>query len=334
MSSRIITVDYHTAGEPFRIVAEPPVPLHGNTVRERCENAISDPDVQLLRRILCFEPRGHAGMYGGFVVPPDDNDADVGIVFWHKDGYSLACGHGTIALAAWAVDTGIVAAPQTGLTDVVIDAPAGRVRARVHRSMGRVTAVEFVNVPSYVVARDVQLETSRGRVSLALAFGGSVWASVSADELRLALDIAQLPLLIAIGREIRHSLSRTTVSGAFDLEISGIVLHGNLDRGPADELHQRSVTIYGDGEVDRSPCGSGTSARLAILAAEGVLAERHCFLHESLIGSVFECRILKTVEMEGGVAVIPQITGTAYRTGEHIFFVDEHDPLVPGFLLG
>ena len=152
---RVTTVDYHTGGEPFRIVADPPVPIPGATVAERRARAIEDPDVQALRAVLCSEPRGHADMYGGFIVPPDDDGADLGVLFWHKDGFSTACGHGTIALGVWAVETGRVAAPETGSVDVVIDVPSGRVTARVHREDARVVAVDFVNVPSWVVARDV-----------------------------------------------------------------------------------------------------------------------------------------------------------------------------------
>ena len=161
ISQPVSTSDYHTAGEPFRIVPGPPVPLPGHSVADRRARALENPDAQALRQLLCFEPRGHADMYGGFLVPPDDGDAHLGVLFWHKDGFSTACGHGTIALGTWAVDTGLVPAPDDGSVDVVIDVPSGRVTARVHRDGGRTVAVDFVNVPSYVLARDVPLGTSR-----------------------------------------------------------------------------------------------------------------------------------------------------------------------------
>src|SRR4051794_7397378 len=132
--SRIATTDYHTAGEPFRIVAEPPVALPGATVAERRALALTDPGAQHLRQVLCFEPRGHADMYGGLVVPPDDDGAALGVLFWHKDGFSTACGHGTIALGAWAVESGRVAAPTTGSADVVLDVPSGRGLGPGHRA--------------------------------------------------------------------------------------------------------------------------------------------------------------------------------------------------------
>src|SRR3954469_24508962 len=145
--SRIATTDYHTAGEPFRIVAEPPVALPGATVAERRAPALTHPRAQHLRQGLCFEPRGHADMYGGLVVPPDDDGAALGVLFWHKDGFSTACGHGTIAIGAWAVRSRLVPADPSGVTDVRMDVPSGRVTARVHTARGRVTAVDFVSVP-------------------------------------------------------------------------------------------------------------------------------------------------------------------------------------------
>src|SRR6202162_6594443 len=141
LPSTIRALDYHNAGEPFRIVTDPPVPIPGRTVAQRPPRSTQDPAVQGLRAVLCSEPRGHADMYGGFIVPPDDQGADLGVLFWHKDGFSTACGHGTIALGVWAVETGRVAAPRTGTVDVVIDVPSGRVTARVHRQDARVIAV-------------------------------------------------------------------------------------------------------------------------------------------------------------------------------------------------
>src|SRR5512132_1870429 len=151
----IRTTDYHTAGEPFRIVEAATFDIPGATVRARREYAAGSEEVERVRRLLCHEPRGHADMYGCFLVPPDDDGADLGVLFWHKDGYSTACGHGTIALGAWAVEAGRVAAPDDGTVDVTLDVPSGRVVARVRTRRGAVESVAFRNVPSYVIARDV-----------------------------------------------------------------------------------------------------------------------------------------------------------------------------------
>ena len=336
LPSTIATTDYHTGGEPFRIVVDPPVAIPGRTVAERRVLAIGDADVQALRAVLCSEPRGHADMYGGFLVPPDDDGADLGVLFWHKDGFSTACGHGTIALGTWAVETGRVGAPETGSVDVVIDVPSGRVTARVHRDGGRVVAVDFVNVPSWVVAREVPVTTSRVGVRVTVAHGGATYATLPAKQVGLSVAPEYLGDLIALGREIKWTLddSEHAVHPG-DPRLNGI--YGTIwydDLGDADgQVHQRNVTIFADGEVDRSPCGSGTCARLAVLAADGLLGPGDVLRHESIVGSTFTGTVLETVDVDGRPAVVPQVTGTAYRTGDHVFSIDPHDPLVPGFVL-
>ena len=332
----IPSVDYHTAGEPFRIVADPLVPIPGTTVAERRVRAIDDPDVQMLRAVLCSEPRGHADMYGGFLVPPDDAGADLGVLFWHKDGFSTACGHGTIALAVWAVDTRRVAAPPTGAADVVIDVPSGRVTARVHRRAGRVTSVDFVNVPSWVLARDVAVSTSRGTVPVVVAYGGAIYATAPAAAVGLSVRPEHLGELIALGREVKRGLhGGEHARHPDDPRLDGI--YGTIwfdELGDSSgQVRQRNVTVFADGEVDRSPCGSGTCARMAVLAEDGRLGPGTALLHESIVGSSFLGTVLRTVQIEGRRAVIPQVTGMAYRTGEHVFSIDPHDPLVPGFVL-
>jgi len=150
------TIDYHTGGEPFRIVTSLPFELEGTDVPAKRISAMRSSAVERVRQILCFEPRGHADMYGGFVIEPDDEGAHFGVLFWHKDGFSTACGHGTIALGTWAIESGLVAPDPSGTTDVVIDVPSGRVTARVHTNGGgEVTGVDFINVASYVLAKDV-----------------------------------------------------------------------------------------------------------------------------------------------------------------------------------
>jgi proline racemase len=339
LPSTVATTDYHTGGEPFRIVADPPVPIPGSTVAERRARAIENADVQTLRAVLCSEPRGHADMYGGFVVPPDDVGAHFGVLFWHKDGFSTACGHGTIALGVWAVDTGRVVAPSTGSVDVVVDVPSGRVTARVHREDARVVAVDFVNVPSWVVAADVPVTTSRGEVRVGVAYGGAIYATLTARQLGLSVRPERLGELIALGREIKWALNDTEYAEhPGDPRLNGV--YGTIwvddlgDRDdPAGLVHQRNVTVFADGEVDRSPCGSGTCARLAVLTAEGRLPSGGVLRHDSIVGSTFTGRVLGTVDVQGRTAVIPQVTGMAYRTGAHVFSIDPHDPLVPGFLL-
>ena len=332
----IATTDYHTGGEPFRIVVDLPVAIPGPTVAERRVRALRDPDVQGLRAVLCSEPRGHADMYGGFLVPPDDAGAHLGVLFWHKDGFSTACGHGTIALGVWAVETGRVAAPVTGSVDVVIDVPSGRVTARVHREGGRVVAVDFVNVPSWVIASEVPVPTSRGELRVTVAYGGAIYATLPAAQLRLSVTPEHLGDLITLGREIKRALNDSVHAvHPTDPRLTGVygtIWFDELGDGEG-QVHQRNVTVFADGEVDRSPCGSGTCARLAVLAADGRLPHGTVLRHDSIIGSTFTGTVLGTVDVDGRPAVIPQVSGMAYRTGEHVFSIDPHDPLVPGFVL-
>jgi len=342
--AQVSVLDYHTAGEPFRIVTAGQPEIPGATVLERREFARHSPEVDAVRRLLVQEPRGHADMYGGFVVPADDDGADFGVLFWHKDGYSTACGHGTIALGAWAVNTGRVAAAPDGDTDVVIDVPSGRVTARVRLVGGRVRRVTFGNVASYLVARGIEVPTSRGPVLADLGYGGALYASVEAASVGLAVTPEHYSELIAIGREVKWALNDSEwARHASDPRLDGVygtILFddlGQLDGSP----HQRNVTVFADGEVDRSPCGSGTSARLAILAADGRLVPGQVLRHDSIIGTTFLGRVVEEVGVELGTgdaaehrpAVITEIEGMAYPTGTATFGIDADDPLGTGFLL-
>jgi len=318
------TTDWHTAGEPCRIVTAGAPDIPGASVRERRERASSDRDVDFVRRLLCHEPRGHADMYGCFLVPPDDETAELGVLFWHKDGYSTACGHGTIALGAWAVESGRVRAPRDGEVDVVIDVPSGRVVARVHTTGGAVRSVAFRNVLACVLVRDVDA----AGVKVDVAYGGAIYASVAARKLGLEVTPSRLPALIAAGREIKRALEGPPVARhPSDERLSGV--YGAIIYDELGPLHQRNVTVFADGEVDRSPCGSGTSARCALLAADGTLKEGDVLRHDSIIGTTFTARVVG----ESAEGVLTEVEGTAYRTGEHRFVLDERDDLVTGFVL-
>jgi proline racemase len=304
--SEIVTTDYHTAGEPFRIVIEGTPPLPGASVRERRLAAFASEEAERVRRLLCNEPRGHADMYGCFLVPPDDDGADLGVLFWHKDGYSTACGHGTIALGAWAVESGRVTGPT-----VTIDVPSGRVQAVVATD-----SVTFRNVPSYVIARGVPA----AGVQADLSYGGAIYASVAAEELGLRVAPEHYTELIAAGRAVKAALG--------DVDLYGTIVYedlGDNEHGP----HQRNVTVFADGEVDRSPCGSGTSARMALLDDDGRLEGGALLTHESIVGTSFVARIEERVD----AGVVTSVVGQAFKTGEHRFVLDPRDPVGTGFVL-
>jgi proline racemase len=330
------TVDYHTAGEPFRIVLDGvPEPV-GSTVLERRSFAQSDADFDAYRKLLVQEPRGHADMYGCFVVPPDDGGAHFGVLFWHKDGYSTACGHGTIALGAWAVQSGRIDADPDGETDVIIDVPSGRVTARVTCAGGTVRSVVFRNVDSYVVGRAIELVTSRGTVHADVSYGGAIYASVAAGSVGLSVVPDDLAELTALGREVKWLLNDSQwARHPTDRRLDGIygtILFDDLGES-ADGPHQRNVTVFADGEVDRSPCGSGTSARLALLAADGRLDGDAVLTHDSIVGTTFLGRVVGTRRTGDRDTVVTEIEATAYRTAESVFWMDPEDALGTGFTL-
>lgn len=351
MTTICTSIDFHTAGEPFRIVAEPPVDIPGASVAQRRELAVPGSEVDDLRRLLCFEPRGHADMYGGFITAPDDDGADFGVLFWHKDGFSTACGHGTMALGAWAVSSGLVAVNPSGTTTVTIDVPSGRVQAHVHTDgKGRAAAMDFVNVPSRLIGTDISVPTSRGPVSVDLAWGGAIYALVDGAQLGMAppgdsddsgtgdgsggvILSENLTALIGLGRESKAGLAgRPQTVHPDDDRLSGVYGTIFVDRFgtvPDGALHQRNVTIFADGQVDRSPCGSGTAARLAALHATGELRPGQTLVHESIVGTRFRARVLE----ETADGVVPVVSGSAHRVGTATFEIDPLDDLVPGFVL-
>jgi proline racemase len=325
----ITTVDYHTGGEPFRIVTSGVPELEGRTVLER--RAWAAAHLEPVRHLLVDEPRGHADMYGCFVTSPDDEGADLGVVFFHNEGYSTACGHGTIALVTWSIESGLLDGPE-----VVVDAPSGRLRCSVRRDdLGGVLDVRFANVPSFALAMDVTVPTSRGALTLDIGFGGAFYGTLDVRRLGLRVEPAALAELIALQRELRPALEAAVdVVHPLEPELCGIYGVIFWEPGDADDPHhQANVTVFADGEVDRSPCGSGTSARLAVMHARGELQAGEPFTHRSIVGSIFDAGISGTTEVAGTPAVHTWVRGSAYRTGEHTFILDPRDPLGTGFLL-
>jgi proline racemase len=322
MPTRIKTVDYHTGGEPFRIVTGGVDEPRGATILERRRDALERLDH--VRRLLVHEPRGHADMYGCFVVPPNDDGADLGVVFFHNAGYSTACGHGTIALVTWALDEGIVARHE-GENRVVVDVPSGRLDTWAQVYDGRVRSVRFRNVPAYVHAESLRI----GDTKLDVAFGGAFYASVETR-----LEPGQLPHLIERGRELKRLIeAEHEIVHPLEPELRDVYGVIFWQEEGEDPLTQRNVTVFADGEVDRSPCGSGTSARLALLDRSGRLPRGAELRHLSIVGSEFRARVVGDTDVAGIPAVVTEVEGRAHRTGEHVFTLDPEDPLEEGFLL-
>lgn len=318
-------MDYHTAGEPFRIVTGGVRPLEGRTILEKRRFAAERLDE--VRRLLVYEPRGHADMYGCHVTEPEDGAADLGVVFFHNAGYSTACGHGTIALVTWALESGRLEGEEPE-TRVVVDVPSGRLETFARVQEGRVTAVRFRNVPSFVVAR----ELDAAGVAADVSFGGAFYASVEAP---FPVEPVNLSRFIELGREVKRDL-QAQQDFVHPLEpelrdIYGVIFWQAEETGPP--LVQRNVTVFADGEVDRSPCGSGTSARLALLDVDGALARGEELFHRSIIGTEFRARVVGDAEVDGTAAVVTEVEGSAHYTGQHEFAFDPADPLGEGFLL-
>ena len=311
---RVETVDYHTGGEPFRIVTGGVEPLTGSTILDKRRFAHDNLDDA--RKLLVHEPRGHADMYGCFVTEPEDDGADLGVVFFHTEGYSTACGHGTIALVTGALESGRLEAVEPE-TRIVVDVPSGRLETRARVDGGRVRSVRFRNVPAFVHSGNV-------------GFGGAFYAGVEED-----VDRRELPRLIDLGRRMKAELEagqefvhplKPELRGIY-----GVIFWQHESDGPP--LVQRNVTVFADGEVDRSPCGSGTSARLAMLAAQGRIGVGDELIHRSIVDSEFRARIVAATEVAGIPAVVTEVEGSAHLTGRHEFVLQPDDELGLGFLL-
>ncbi|EKD02006.1 proline racemase [Trichosporon asahii var. asahii CBS 8904] len=326
--------DWHTAGEPFRIV-RPPASMLPESIpsvadfRHQVASQGNHP-LNTLRKTLCLEPRGHADMYGCFLLPANEG-AHFGVLFWHKDGFSTACGHGTIALGSWAVHHHIVE-PKEGLNEVIIDVPSGRVKADVHMKDGKVEYTDFVSVPSYVLKRDVSVLDTK----VDLAFAGAVYATMPSP---LVVRPENHEALISFARQIKASLAPNDMRIYGDYDLYGVIFYEDLPpnsraeaKGVGDAVRQRNVTIFADGELDRSPCGSGTAARVASLLAEGKMKEGSVLIHESIVGTTFRATIDKPAESPTDFpGCVARVRGRANLVAKSEFYIDPEDPVYPGF---
>jgi proline racemase len=328
------TIDAHTAGEPLRLIVDGFPRVEGTTMLERREWVRANCDH--LRTALMLEPRGHADMYGALLTEPEHQDSDAGVLFMHNEGYSTMCGHGVIAVVTMAIERGLIV-PRGGDT-IVLDSPAGQIRARAAtRRDGdrtRVERVSFVNVPSFILHAAVPVRTGTREIRADVAFGGAFYAIVDAESAGLAVRPEHLVELRRAGMAIKHAVEAAVqVVHPDEPELRGI--YGTIFTGPpsSDDAHLRNVTIFADAEVDRSPCGTGTCAVMAVLAAMGLLGAEQTFVHESIIGTRFRGRVAGETTVGDYPAILPEIEGDAYITGEHVFLIDDADPLRHGFRL-
>ena len=329
---RITTIDLHTAGEPFRAIVSGAPDLPGDTVLAKRRWA--QQHIESLRRALMWEPRGHADMYGGLVLPPVSTAADLAVLFLHNDGYSTMCGHGIIALATLAVETRMVEVVEPE-TRIGIDTPAGFVEAWVSVEAARAGRVRFRNVASFAAALDQHVEVpGLGRVTYDLAFGGAFYAYVDAAAVDLSCDPRDVGRAIEYGRAIKRGIvDSAEIRHPFEVDLG--FLYGVVFTGPPTQSgsHSRNVCVFADGEVDRSPTGTSVSARLALHHARGDIQVGERIVIESVIGTRFGGTVAEVIRFGPHAAVIPEVDGTAFITGRHQFLIDPADPLSAGFLL-
>jgi len=338
---KITTIDAHTGGEPFRVITGGYPELPGETILERRRYAREHLDH--LRTMLMWEPRGHADMYGCIVTLPVTPGADIGVLFMHNEGYSTMCGHGIIAIAKVALETGLLPmqAPGTagfggeGERVVRIDTPAGLVTAHARISGGEVTSVAFHNVPSFVLALDERVDVpGLGEVRYDIAFGGAFYAYVRAEDLGLTLAPDEFRAIIDRGMAVKRAvMASRPIPHPFEEDLS--FLYGTIIVGPplGEGAGSRNVCIFAEGEVDRCPTGTGVSGRLALHHARAEIGVGEDMIVESIIGTRFRGRAVATTSFGPYPAVIPEIEGAAHITGRHEFLVDPADPLRDGFIL-
>jgi proline racemase len=328
----IATLEAHAAGEPLRIVlgGYPPVPGETILAKRRYLQANFDH----LRTALMWEPRGHADMYGCLVTEPVRPGSHLGVLFMHNEGYSSMCGHGIIALTTAVCERGLFGVPKD-VPVLRIDTPAGPVEAVPHRGGGRVERVSFLNVPSFVYALDHRVEVPGcGRIACDVAFGGAFYAFCRAEDLGVGLTAEDFRRLIDLGMKVKRAvMDSLPIKHPFEPDLG--FLYGTIVMGPAREPGRfgRNVCIFAEGEVDRSPTGTGVSARAALHFAKGEIGLGEPFVVESLIGTTFTGRAVREVPFGPYQAVVPEVSGRAYLTGTSEFWIDPGDPVGHGFIL-
>ena len=326
---RVKTIDAHAAGEPLRLIVDGFPSPHGKTMLEKRQWLKRHADH--LRRALMLEPRGHTDMYGAILTEPVMPGSHAGVLFMHNEGYSTMCGHGVIAVTTIALERGLLMPGGDG-TLVVYDSPAGTIRARANVSDSRVDSVSFANVPSFVLHGGLTVKLPSRQLRADVAFGGAFYAIVDSEAAGLPIDAAHLPELRRAGMDIKHAIE-ASVDIAHPLEPSLRGIYGTIFTAPPgdERADLRNVTIFAEAEVDRSPCGTGTCAVMAVIDAMGLLSDDKPFVHESLIGTRFTGRVVSRTSVGDHQAIVPEIEGSAWITGEHTFIVDERDPLKNGF---
>jgi 4-hydroxyproline epimerase len=329
MRHTFFCIDGHTAGNPVRLVVGGAPLLKGDSMSARRQDFLARFD--WIRTGLMFEPRGHDMMSGGFLYPPTQADCDAGILFIETSGCLPMCGHGTIGIVTFALENGLITPREPGR--LRLEVPAGVIDITYETTGDKVTAVKIRNVPAYLAEEGIQIDVPGfGPLTIDVAYGGNFYAIVEPQGAYAGIDALGAAEILRLSPIIR-TLVRETFEPVHPLDptIRGVshVLWADAPR--AEDADGRNAVFYGDRAIDRSPCGTGTSARLAHLAAKGRLKVGDAFVHESIIGSRFTGRVEAQVELGGRAAIIPSVEGSAIATGHNILWIDRADPFWAGF---
>ena len=328
---KIKTIDMHTGGEPLRIYLDGLPEIKGNSILEK--RRFFKKHYDFIRTGTMFEPRGHADMYGAILTEPTTTDGDFGVFFLHNEGYSTMCGHAIIAITKLVLETGMIKKDET-FPVLNIDAPPGRIVSTAKIVDGKVINVSFLNVPSFSYLQDKEVEVEGiGKIKFDVAYGGAFYAFCDAEELRLELHRSNYNKLIDYGRRIKSAvLNNFEIKHPFEDDLS--FLYGTIFTGKPNNqnYHSRNVCIFAEGEVDRSATGSGVSARAGLHFSKNEMELGEKYTIESILGTTMDVRIVKTTKYGPYDAIIPEVSGTAYITGQNEFYFDPNDPLKNGFI--
>lgn len=331
----IHAIDSHTMGEPTRIITSGVPRIPGKTMAEKKEYL--EKNLDYIRTAVMNEPRGHNDMFGSILMEPISDEADFGIVFMDGGGYLNMCGHGSIGAASAIVETGMVDVKEP-ITRVVLESPAGLIKADVRVEDGKIKETTITNVPSFLFKKDLKVDVPDiGEVTLDISFGGSFFAIVDMTQKNLNINICpeNAQHIKEAGIKIRDEVNKSIIVSHPYLEhikTVDLVEFYAASKNPLATL--QNVVVFGAGQVDRSPCGTGTSAKLATLVSKGMLGMNEDFVYESITGTIFKGKAIKEIKIGEYDGIIPQITGRAYITGFNHFVIDEDDPLKYGFKLG
>ncbi len=330
-SNLITCIDSHTAGEPTRIVVSGIPKLRGESVAEKRDYLKEKYDH--LRTFLMHEPRGHNDMFGAVIVEPSDEKADLGVIFMDSGGYLDGCGHGTMGVAAVAVETGLVEVKEPE-TKIVLEVPSGLIETTCKVKNGHVEEVKMRNVPSFLYSTEEINVPGLGEIEVDIAFGGNFFGIVDVGKVNLKINPKNSLKLIDAGLRIREAVNnQVKVIHPVKTYINKVNLIEFYDEPDVPEAHVKNVVIFGEGQIDRSPCGTGTSAKIATLYAKGELKLNEEFIHESILKTIFRGKAVEEVKIDRFKGVIPEIKSSAYITGFNQLVMDPNDPLKYGFRL-